>query len=115
MNSILTTQIDTELNNELVEEMMDNEDLYADNCEEFIIKVIKELANQEMLQMMVDVGGKESLGGYVTTEMTSRFPELVEVLLQWNQDFTFDQVIDFLNECNNGTITTFMEGKGIDW
>ena len=95
--------------------MNSNPDLYADNCEEFLGKVLHELADQKMLQIMVDLNGKDSLGGYITSEMTSRRPELVEVLLEWNQGLTYDQVIDFLNETNNGGVTAFMENKGIDW
>jgi len=95
--------------------MNSNPDLYGDECEEFVGKIIKELAQQKMLQMLVDVSGKESLGKYITGEMGSRRPELIEVLLEWNQDRTYDQVLDFLSETNNGTITSFMEANGIDW
>ena len=95
--------------------MNSNPDRYGDECEAFIGQVLHELADQQMLQLMVDVGGKESLGGYITSEMTSRRPELVEVLLEWNQGLTYDQVIDSLNETNNGGVTAFMEVNGIDW
>ena len=95
--------------------MNSNPDLYGDNCEAFVGQVLHELADQKMLQIMVDLNGKDSLGGYITSEMTSRRPELVEVLLEWNQGLTYDQVIDFLNETNNGGVTAFMENKGIDW
>ena len=95
--------------------MNSNPDLYADNCEEFLGKVLHELADQKMLQIMVDLNGKDSLGGYITSEMTSRYPELVEVLLEWNQGLTYDEVMDFMNESNNGSVTAFMENRGIDW
>ena len=95
--------------------MNSNPDLYGDECEEFIVKVLHELADQKMLQIMVDLNGKESLGGYITGEMMSRYPELVEVLCEWNQKQSFDQVCDFLTECNNGTIQAYMEKNGIDW
>ena len=95
--------------------MNSNPDLYGDECEEFVVKVLHELADQKMLQMLVDVSGKESIGKYITGEMGSRRPELVEVLLEWNQDLTYDQVLDLLSESNNGTIEAFMEVNGIDW
>ena len=90
-------------------------DLYGDECEKFVHQVIWELVEKKMLQLMVDCTGKESLGGYITSEMITRRPELVEVLLEWNQDQTFDEVTEFMNECNNETIQSFMESKGIDW
>ena len=95
--------------------MNSNPDLYADNCEEFLVKVLNELADQHMIQIMVDLNGKDSLGGYITSEMTSRRPELVEVLLEWNQGLTYDQVIDSLNDANNGGVVAFFENRGIDF
>ena len=95
--------------------MNSNPDLYADNCEEFLGKVLHELADQHMIQIMVDLNGKDSLGGYITSEMTSRRPELVEVLLEWNQGLTYDQVIDSLNDANNGGVVAFFENRGIDF
>ena len=75
--------------------MNSNPDLYADTCEEFLLKPLHELAHQKMLQMMVDTCGKESLGGYVTSEMMSRYPELVEVLLGVESDHSYDQLTDY--------------------
>jgi len=95
--------------------MNSNPDLYGDECEKFISKILFELAEQKMLQMLVEVSGKESLGKYITSEMGSRRPELIEVLLEWNQDLTHDQVLDFMSETNNGGIVAFFESHGIDF
>ena len=92
-----------------------NPDLYGDECEAFIGQVINELADQGMIQILVDLNGKDSLGEYITSEMTSRRPELVEVLLEWNQNLTYDQVIDSMNDANNGGVVAFFEARGIDF
>ena len=95
--------------------MNSNPDLYGDECEKFISEILFELADQGMIQILVDLNGKDSLGGYISNEMGSRRPELIEVLLEWNQDLTYDQVIDSLNDTNNGGVTAFMENNGIEW
>ena len=95
--------------------MNSNPDLYGDECEEFVGTVIKELAQQKMLQILVDLNGKESLGKYITSEMVSRRPELVEVLLEWNQGLTYEQVMDSMDDANNGGIVAFFENRGIDF
>ena len=95
--------------------MVTDPDMYGDECEKFISEILFELAEQKMLQMLVEVSGKESLGKYITSEMGSRRPELIEVLLEWNQDLTYDQVLDFLSETNNGGVVAFFEGHGIDF
>ncbi len=68
-----------------------------------------------MIQILVDLNGKDSLGEYITSEMTSRRPELVEVLLEWNQNLTYNQVIDSMNDTNNGGVVAFFEARGIDF
>ena len=95
--------------------MNSNPDMYGDECEKTIKEIIFELADQKMFEMMVEVTGKEGVGNYITNEMTSRRPELLEVLLEWNQHLTHDEVFTSMIETTNGTITAFMENNGIDW
>ncbi len=91
------------------------EDQYSDDCDAFIATIINELVDKKMLQMMVDIGGKESIGGYITSEMFSRRPDLIDILQSWNKELSLDDVIEEMNRANNGGVTVFMEARGIDW
>ena len=102
---------DIELDVDLVTKLESDDDLYADTCEEFVHKIMDELVDGDMIELMRDSDVEYALGGYITTEMHQRYPELVEVLLQWNSSNTYDQVIDFLNECNDGAAEVYMEQR----
>lgn len=86
--------------------MKDN-DLYNETFEKFVDDVMMELVEQKKLGMMILSNGKNSIGRYIINEMTISFPELIEVLLQFNPYLTVDFVIDEIN--------SIIKGYGIDW
>jgi len=92
-----------------------NADAYADECEEAIkkemVKMIEsgEFVTNVKLAKMIDEKPSKFIGGFITSEMNKEYPELLEVLAQWNKDHTMEEVINLMSEANIGTVVQMFE------
>ena len=99
--------------------MAANADLYADECEAEIKRQVAnmikagEFESNLELASMLELDPSEFIAGLITGEMISDYPELLEVLAQWNKGFTIEETIDFFNESNSGTIAGIFEAHNI--
>ena len=95
--------------------MNTNPDLYGDKCEEAVSdelnKLIetKEIVEICELAQLVGINRVEAIASHITREIIKNQPELLEVLAEWNQDHSIDEVIEFFCESNQGTVTQLLE------
>ena len=95
--------------------MAGNADTYADECEESIrkemIKMIEsgEFVDNVKMAKMIDEKPSKFIGGLITSSINREYPELLEVLAQWNKNHTMEEVIDLMCEANTGTVAQMFE------
>jgi len=97
--------------------MNTNPDLYADTCEAAIGVELSKLITSgqyNALYEVADLTGKdveELVSNVITSNLNRNYPELLEVLAEWNQNHSVDEVIDFFCESNKNTITSILENE----
>ena len=98
--------------------MNTNPDLYADNCEEAVRDELNKLIEtKEIIEIcelaeLVGLNRVESITSKITQEIISNQPELLEVLAEWNQNHSVDEVITLFEESNKGSVTQLLEDMG---
>ena len=99
--------------------MASNADLYADECEAQVKKDLAtmiesgEFVTNVETARLIEIQPSQFIGGLITSSINTEYPELLEVLAQWNPNLTMEEVIDAMCEANTGTLVDLFENHNI--
>ena len=99
--------------------MASNADLYADECEAQVKKYLAtmiesgEFVTNIETARLIEIQPSQFIGGLITSSINTEYPELLEVLAQWNPNLTMEEVIDAMCEANTGTLVDIFEKHNV--